>query len=100
MDWLSVASQLLTPVSVIIALITFLRNARKDAVKDATASTQALSVLNSDLGYIKSSTDDIKAEMKAQRQDIIDLKIALKSVEESTKQAHKRIDGLEGRLHE
>jgi len=50
--------------------------------------------LLSDIGYIKSGVDDIKSEQKEQRKTNIEVVSRLTAVEESAKQAHKRIDEI------
>lgn len=51
--------------------------------------------MTSDLGYVKAGIDDIKAEQKEQRKTNTEFVSRLTAVEESTKQAHKRIDRIE-----
>jgi hypothetical protein len=50
-----------------------------------------------ELGYIKSGVDDIKAEQREQRKINTEFYSRLAAVEGSAKQAHHRIDRLEGR---
>lgn len=50
----------------------------------------------SEIGYIKSGVDDIKAEQREQRKTNTEFVSRLTAVEASAKQAHKRIDTLEG----
>jgi len=54
-------------------------------------------VLRSDVEYIKRGIDDIRVDQRAMRQDMGELTERVTRVEESAKQAHKRIDGLERR---
>ena len=80
----------------IFGLVTFFRNKKADdsseGRKDGTILTE--------LGYIKSGVDDIKR--KQEKQDEQNLKFAerLTSVEASAKQAHKRLDKIEGTTRE
>lgn len=48
-----------------------------------------------EIGYIKANTDEIKAEQKEQRKTNTEFATRLTKVEESAKQAHKRIDRIE-----
>ena len=48
----------------------------------------------SDIGYIKAGVDDIKSEQKEQRKTNMEVVARLTAVEESARQAHKRIDEL------
>lgn len=50
--------------------------------------------LASDIGYIKAGIDDLKTEVRALKSEMSELNMRLTRVEESTKQAHKRIDEL------
>ena len=50
--------------------------------------------LASDIGYIKAGIDDLKSEVRAIKSEISELNMRLTRVEESTKQAHKRIDEI------
>ena len=53
--------------------------------------------MQSDLGYVKSGIDDIKAEQREQRKMNTQLFERLTAVEESCKSAHKRLDEIERR---
>ena len=48
----------------------------------------------SDIGYIKAGVDDLKRESRETRSTVSDISERITRVEESTKQAHKRIDEL------
>jgi hypothetical protein len=52
-------------------------------------------ILHTDVMYIKSGVDDIRADVRAQGPKVEDLSIRVAKVEESAKQAHKRIDCFE-----
>ena len=77
----------------IFGLVTFFRNKKSD---DASEGRKDGTILT-ELGYIKSGVDDIKR--KQEKQDEQNLKFAerLTSVEASAKQAHKRLDAMEGK---
>ena len=63
---------------------------RKDAGKEGT--------LRSDIGYIKSSVDDLKGEQRNCNQLHYSLAERVGRVEESAKSAHRRIDGIEEKI--
>lgn len=71
---------------------------RKNGEKDAEEKGKADGVVLTEIGYIKAGIDDIKR--KQDRQDELYIKIAerLTAVEASAKQAHHRIDRLEGKI--
>lgn len=75
---------------IVFGLVTLFRNKRQD---DTTEGRTAGTIM-SDIGYIKAGVDDIKQEQKEQRQTNLEMISRLTAVEESTKQAHKRIDEL------
>lgn len=92
---------ILTAISVISTLCAitfgyaaFSRNKKKDD-EEGGAKT---AVVLSELGYIKSSLDDIKRKQESadekQEKQHIDVITRLTAVEASTKQAHKRIDDI------
>lgn len=75
---------------VVFGLVTLFRNKKQDDTQQGRESGTVLS----DLGYIKAGVDEIKSEQKEQRKTNIEFITRLTAVEESTKQAHKRIDEL------
>ena len=80
-----------TILGAIIGYATFLHNTKKNSEAEGTGA-----VLN-ELGYIKGGIDDLKAENREQRKTNTELITRLTAVEASAKQAHHRIDRLEGR---
>lgn len=71
-------------------------NAARSKTKDAQSDSAQNATVLVELGTIKGGIQDIKDEQKAQRETNIEFVQRLTAVEESAKQAHKRID----RLHE
>jgi hypothetical protein len=80
-------------LSVVFAYLAFSRGKKKDD----EGQGQQLGTIQSDLGYVESGIDDIKAEQREQRDINVSLTSRVTAVEESTKQAHKRIDHLEAK---
>lgn len=84
-----------TVCAIVFGYAAFNRNRKKDDQGDGAKNGTVLT----EIGYIKSGIDDIKR--KQERQDEkqeaqhIEVIARLTSVEESAKQAHKRIDRLE-----
>ncbi len=91
---LALLSGISTVCAVIFGYATYRRNGRADissgAAKNATFLTE--------IGYIKANTDEIKAEQKEQRKTNTDFISRLTAVEESVRQAHKRIGELRSEL--
>jgi ABC-type transport system involved in cytochrome bd biosynthesis fused ATPase/permease subunit len=84
---------LCTVVGAIIGYMSFVRNKAKDDRNEGQQSGQMLT----ELGYIKSGIDDIKTEQREQRQINTQTATELAAVKASAKQAHLRIDRIEGR---
>lgn len=82
-----------TLLGIIISYAAFLRNSKKDS-NDAGREVGAVL---SELGYIKGGIDDLKAENREQRKTNTELITRLTKVEASAKQAHHRLDRIEGR---
>ncbi|MDR7318932.1 hypothetical protein [Brevibacillus nitrificans] len=68
------------------------RTARQDIAQQASADTN----LKVDVEYIKRGVDDIRAEQRSQGKEIEKLAERVTRVEESAKQAHKRLDRIDG----
>jgi len=83
-----------TVLGAAIGYATFRKNREKDVEEEGKVD----GVVLTEIGYIKAGIDDIKR--KQDRQDELYIKIAerLTAVEASAKQAHHRIDRLEGKI--
>lgn len=94
--FLTALSVLSTLCAIIFGYIAFVRNRdfdkKEETRNDATVLTE--------IGYIKANTDEIKAEQKEQRKTNTEFVTRLTAVEASAKQAHHRIDQIEGRTRE
>lgn len=82
--------------SVIGAVIAFV-GMRRNKSKDDKTEGQQNGVMLTELGYIKANTDEIKAEQREQRKINTEMYSRMSAVEASAKQAHLRIDRMEGR---
>lgn len=90
---LAILSVVSTVCAIVFGYVAFVRNRDKDKESDAKADATVLT----EIGYIKANTDEIKAEQKEQRKTNTEFVSRLTAVEESAKQAHKRIDSIEER---
>ena len=81
--------------SVVFSIITHRRNAHKDIENEGTGR----GVLQSDIGYIKAGIDDLKNENRAVNRKLEAIAERVTRVEESCKQAHKRIDEIKETEH-
>ena len=82
-----------TIAAIVFAVIAYLRNRDSDHEKENKADATVLT----EIGYIKANTDEIKMEQKEQRKTNTEFVTRLTAVEASAKQAHHRIDQMEGR---
>lgn len=82
---------ILSPIcAIVFGYATFTRNKKSDTTADAKQDATVLT----EIGYIKGGIDDIKAEQREQRKTNTDFISRITAVEQSAKQAHKRIDRL------
>ena len=88
----SALSVLSTVCAVIFGFAAFRRGNKRDIAEGAAKSASVLS----EIGYIKANTDEIKAEQREQRRINTEFISRLTAVEESVRQAHKRINRLDG----
>ncbi|MBJ8025932.1 hypothetical protein, partial [Bacillus cereus] len=63
--------------------------------KSIKADGQQSAEVKAELGYIRKGVDDIRIDLKASEKQMVALGERVTRVEESTKQAHKRLDTLE-----
>lgn len=75
--------------------VTYFRNKKSDDEADGERD----GVVLTELGYIKSGVDDIKRKQEKQDERNEVFSTRLVAVEESAKQAHKRIDTIESRVN-
>lgn len=90
---LSVLSVAGTVCAILFGYLAFARNKGRDSQEDAEQN----GVVLTEIGYIKSGVDDIKAEQREQRKTNTEMIARITAVESSAKQAHKRIDAIEER---
>lgn len=69
-------------------------NWRRTNAKDIQTDAAGNGELKSDINYIKRGIEDIKVDMRVQEKQMGELTERVTRVEESSKQAHKRIDEL------
>ena len=99
MQWNVVISLACTVIGCLIGYFGFKRNANNDIKQDTKEDTRQKVELNTKLDILLSNNTEIKGGMKELDKKLEDFKddvnVRLTRVEESVKQAHKRIDGLE-----
>ena len=93
---------IVTGISVLAAIAGMVfgaTNARRNQKKDDAEDGKEAGVILTELGYIKSSVDDIKRKQDRQEEQTMKFLADLTAVQESAKQAHKRIDAIEKRMN-
>ncbi|MEH7093924.1 hypothetical protein [Neobacillus vireti] len=88
-----VLTVLCTVLSLIVGFLTFNRNRDKDVKSDASQ----LAVIQTKLENIDQGVRDIQVETRATAQRVSEMSERLTRVEESSKQAHKRLDKFENK---
>lgn len=84
-------SILCTIIGLLIGILTFNRNRDKDVKSDASNSA----VIQTKLENIDQGVKSIQIDIKANEKRVSELSERVIRVEESSKQAHKRIDTIE-----
>lgn len=79
-----------TLCSIIFGYVAF----NRDRKADDSAEGKMSGAIMTELGYIKSGVDDLKAEQRGQRDINTQFVTRLTAVEASAAQAHKRIDDI------
>lgn len=75
-------------------------NFRRQSDKEIKADSGASGELRADINYIRRGVEDIRIDMKAQEKRHSELTERVTRVEESTKQAHHRINELKVQFKE
>ncbi|KMT23025.1 hypothetical protein [Clostridium cylindrosporum] len=84
-----------TILGAVIGYLGYRRNYDNDLKKDTANTASRQSIIDIKLDYISKGVDDIRLDIKAQDKRIDELNNRMIKVEESTKSAHKRLDGIE-----
>lgn len=82
-----------TVLGAIISYLTFQRNKTKDTKEEIKGLTK----LQEESKYVVKGVDEIRYNLRDMNKNMSDMNERLIRVEESCKQAHKRLDKLEGK---
>ncbi|MBF7155709.1 hypothetical protein [Bacillus albus] len=82
---------LIAVLSLAISYFAYSLNKTKSIKSDGQQSAE----MKAELGYIRKGVDDIRIDLKASEKQMIALGERVTRIEESSKQAHKRLDNLE-----
>jgi septal ring factor EnvC (AmiA/AmiB activator) len=80
-------------VGTLIGFLTFSRNRDKDVKSDASKNA----VIETKLENIYQGVENIRIDIKANERRVTELNDLVIRIDESTKQAHKRIDKIENK---
>lgn len=86
---------LIALLSLAISYFGYSLNKTKAVKSDGKESAE----MKAELGYIRKGVDDIRIDQKASEKQMILFGERITRVEESSKQAHKRIDNLEKEIN-
>lgn len=87
---------LISALSLIIAIIVAISNIRNKNYLNDRESASQITTLIVKLENIADGVNEIKSDMRNMRTDVENIRERLAKVEQSTKQAHKRIDVMTG----
>lgn len=82
---------LIAILSLLIGYLSYSLNKSKLIKTDGRESAE----IKAELGYIRKGVDDIRIDLKTNERQIIALGERVTRVEESSKQAHRRLDNME-----
>jgi peptidoglycan hydrolase CwlO-like protein len=91
---------LLSVVSVTCAVYFGVKSNKRDDTSDAVRQATETATINVKLDQIGGDVRDIKYDMTAVKKDVQNLTERVITLEQSTKSAHHRIDGVEEREKE
>ncbi len=93
------AAIVVSVLSLIFTVLMGLKNNKRSDTKDVEERVKENTRINMKLDNINSTTQDIKSELMTVRTDLQKHNDKLIILEQSCKQAHKRIDELNNRLN-
>jgi predicted nuclease with TOPRIM domain len=90
---------LISIVSVAFSVFFGIKNNKRSDTKDIEERVRNDTKINVKLDNISSTIQDVKSEISSIREEMKSYNERLVKVEEITKQAHHRLDGLEERMN-
>lgn len=84
----------LLPLASFIMVIASFAVGRVSAGKDQGKQE---GMILGELGYVKSSVDDVKRKLDTQDEHYADMRADISAIDQAVKSAHNRIDGIEKR---
>jgi len=96
MEWGTVLPALIAAAAAVSGMVLGWTARTRDTRHEIRADAGSSAALRSDVEYIKRGVDDLRLDIKDQGRRFDELAERVTRVEESSKQAHKRIDRLDG----
>ena len=84
-----------TVLGIVFGYLGYQRATKKEVKEEVKEDTAGNTELRTNLEYIRRGVDDIRIDLKAQENRVGELSERVIRIEESSKQAHKRLDSLE-----
>lgn len=84
----------LTPIFTICSLIYVVKSNKRTDKKDVEERAETMSEIKVKVDMVLNSVNELKTDMKDNRNCVAELEVKLRAVEESVKQAHHRIDEM------
>lgn len=100
MTWIPALTAIISIIATLSGVLLGWSGRSREVKKEIKSEAVSGAALRQDVEYIKRGVDDIRVEQRAMREDMSCLAERVTRVEESAKQAHKRIDGMEGKRGE
>ena len=98
MSDIEILSTVIGIVGTVLAIVFGYSAWKRNQKTDDTSTGENKGTMLTEIGYIKSGIDDIKRKQDKQDERNIEVITRMTAVEASAKQAHKRLDRLEGRV--
>lgn len=86
-----------TPLITVASFCFVVKNNKRTDIKDIETRVEAMTEIRVKLDSVLKGMDELKQEIKTNKETVADLSERLKAVEESAKQAHKRIDEMKSK---
>jgi len=96
MNEVTILSIVLGMIGTVCAIVFGYSTYKRNCKSDDTSQGKTSGTILTEIGYIKAGVDDIKRKQDKQDERHVEIISRVTAVEQSAKQAHHRIDRLEG----
>lgn len=100
MDILQTAFSAVAALAGLAAIVGLIITIKRNVSTDSSDSGRESGIILTEIGYIKSSIDDVKHNQTDQGNIQRELIEKVGRIDESVKSAHHRIDGIENRIQQ